>query len=1177
MPIAPLASDPNQRTGFTQFNPMAGAGFGSGTGMMDMIMQMIGGSLIGSSGMFPGGMNHQNMYDRMQHYRLQQMHDQLLKDASRRDAETYYQNLMGLARLSGTSIGESQIRNAQSLASNMANFGPMAVQFLPPMILDALGGSRGLNVVMSEYMFRGGQFRMDPATGQMGMDPAGLKRLVDDTYSGMFSGDNWKRHTLSAGQAGQLFEELQRTGMMPSGRIGMADLLGVTDPQLLGRHQNKILDALYRVAPGTNLGMGPGFDPRQAGQDVDPAQLRGVIDRLPASQASALRDSPEVSGIIKAFDSRRVMRSLEDYSGVLKAIKEIFGDAGHPNAPMPQLINALNQLTGGAMTQMSPGEVERALRVTSNLATNTGIGLQGAMMLSEVATQQAMAMGLPPIFAADALQGSLAFRGAFQQQNLGGHPAWGMSGIQQQTVADQQLRLAAAGSVAANQAGTALRLNALGGEGQPAFRAGSTAAAYIAALNTGSATFTDPATGRQRSINLEQAEFSQMLQQGSTASLDQATIFRFLQQRDTNFEFVKKSGVTHAVRLAQRDEVFELLQQDLSYNAGERISGLGLGTTGQQAGALGDLTAGAAVNALKNMNPAQRADRGDRNQIMMQAVTDQLQLAAQGKVPGMDAKAAQGLLQRLENDPGLRRTFAEELYGGLETFAKDPTTGFGSRSAQDFLLQFSAEALEGAEQARAKAEGQAIVQEAMAPLGRSGGLRRAMQALQNVDKDSTLTSTFIDAMGGIKGADIAKALGPAKLKELQTKYKALTDAAEAYESASPADRPKLKSRLMRQQTEFRKLAMETSAIASEAGYFGDNLVDKDSLGRLGVLSEFTDTAIGDKGMSTEKFRNVAEAEAQGYDDFIATMFEDKGAMLRLGAEGVNRLDKMQAVRAALEWNAAAYAEGDMGKLLRGELSGYTGGDKDKFMKDIRGYRNILNTHRKWFEENIEGGKGDYSFLSDKQKTGLQDILKRSLASGKAPSSISDLGSLLDPKLDLAALVKSGAIEQDDVATITGARKRAEWLQEIIKERKDDYKKTPDQILKEAYAAHKGLADTKGITDKELAGFYGDDIGTLKTQLGAASRAEIGAFSAIIRDKDEAEFFAKRDSGKFDEEHGFIAGKKALGVLHQIQGGEEDEDEREHTFNFKFARLDIHKDGGGEMKDAKGVPPVKTSR
>jgi len=55
-----------------------------------------------------------------------------------------------------------------------------------------------------------------------------------------------------------------------------------------------------------------------------------------------------------------------------------------------------------------------AMVIIAGLVGATGLGLEGAMMLSQAAVQQAQAMGLPPIFASDALQHSLASASAQQ-------------------------------------------------------------------------------------------------------------------------------------------------------------------------------------------------------------------------------------------------------------------------------------------------------------------------------------------------------------------------------------------------------------------------------------------------------------------------------------------------------------------------------------------------------------------------------------------------------------------------------------------------------------------------------------------------------------------------------------------------------------------------------------------
>jgi hypothetical protein len=85
------------------------------------------------------------------------------------------------------------------------------------------------------------------------------------------------------------------------------------------------------------------------------------------------------------------------------------GVSGRRLRPVPELISALNFLTGGALSQIDPGQAEMLVRGSYNLARSSGIGLDQLTMLSELASQQAIGMGLNPAFGMQAVQGNLTF------------------------------------------------------------------------------------------------------------------------------------------------------------------------------------------------------------------------------------------------------------------------------------------------------------------------------------------------------------------------------------------------------------------------------------------------------------------------------------------------------------------------------------------------------------------------------------------------------------------------------------------------------------------------------------------------------------------------------------------------------------------------------------------------
>lgn len=107
-------------------------------------------------------------------------------------------------------------------------------------------------------------------------------------------------------------------------------------------------------------------------------------------------------------DAKRMGTTLEKYSGTLAAVRQIFGDNGNPNAPVPMLIKAMNALTNNAMGQFEPGRVEAELRKMQSLAKETGTGLEQLAEMSTNVTNQGRMFGLNDATAMQATNATLA-------------------------------------------------------------------------------------------------------------------------------------------------------------------------------------------------------------------------------------------------------------------------------------------------------------------------------------------------------------------------------------------------------------------------------------------------------------------------------------------------------------------------------------------------------------------------------------------------------------------------------------------------------------------------------------------------------------------------------------------------------------------------------------------------
>ena len=385
-----------------------------------LLLQFAASQNMTKNGMLPMSLLDQNMFDRFQSMQLTNMHQQMMSLGAEVDQGRQMQTMRGLLATAGVPWGQEQ-QDASRRITDILRIGTPLLAQLAPDFLDQLGGLRGSAAVMGHYAFYGSRMRIDPLTGRTGMDMPALQSFTQQLPERLFGGEGYKTGlTISEGDAGRMFAALQQRGMVAG--ADAAKNAGVV---------NQAMDRL-------------GFKDK-------------TLDQLSAGEMKQLQLDPGVAGALNV-DTGRITGAIRKYQSVLNAMREIFGDAGNPNAPMPELINALQAFSGGALSQMQPGQLEMMVRTNYNMAKQTGMGPSGFMMMGQYGMQQATQAGLNPVFGALAAQSGLALTGAYQQLGLGGYQAWGRGDISTQGKLAVDLMTAAAGSTLGNQVGLAMRL-----------------------------------------------------------------------------------------------------------------------------------------------------------------------------------------------------------------------------------------------------------------------------------------------------------------------------------------------------------------------------------------------------------------------------------------------------------------------------------------------------------------------------------------------------------------------------------------------------------------------------------------------------------------------------------------------------------------------------------------------
>lgn len=814
---------PFQRTFPLQGLPFVGGGggmLGSAVGMAatPFVQQM-----MGQAGMVPMGVGHdQNVYDLLMNQRYTQMQMQAMRQAADSDRQAIFQTFRGLAAVTGTPFGAELRRATNALTSTAVMAAPMFAEMMPEF-MDQLGGARGSATVMALRMMQAGRYRTDPVTGRMGMSPESAggmaNRLMEDLYAPEAIG---RMQGLRAGQVGGLFQELQARGMLGTG--------AAATPGGTGALGNDVRSQVIRALQDLNMDR-PG-DLRQSAGRLGVDLSRGP-QGLSGTDLDKLQADPMVSDRLRAFDTERVKRSLKAYTGAVAAMRDIFGDLGRPNAPMQELVSGLEALTMGSMSQIDPARLGIMARQTANLARQTGVGLDNALMLQQHAAARAQQMGIEPVFAVQATQGALGFGGAYRAQGHAAHTAWGAMNADQVQQLDTNLRVQAASSDMANRMAVALRT----GETIGGFRAGSQAGRYVAAVRAGLNQFQDEG-GQLRSVNMSDAEFLHMMTtaqdtRGRPANVGEGDVRTMLGEAGTNREFVERHRLTDIVRRAQGpDDVHPFVAHRLQETLYSRLrdqmvrQGVADPEASRRAQGLAVDASRRATERMFQLSTEEFSDTGTRNRLMGDILRDELRQS--GVLRDMDPT---------DRQQWLRQT-AEQFYGHANTaLAASRYSAFGN--LQNVHRLTNQTTLNEADRQQMQARFTGEMQEAMAPLGRGTILSRAVDALQNVRSDDpqAMLKVLGQALGGVRTDDINRALMPAFRKVLDRR-----EMVEALQRRVQAEQnPEERVGLMQQlETSRRELTYQATMLAQTGEQFG--MFSADSLGHEDIARAARSTA-----------------------------------------------------------------------------------------------------------------------------------------------------------------------------------------------------------------------------------------------------------------------------------------------------------------------------------------------
>jgi len=956
---------------FTGFEGLPSTGMGQGVDTLtQMAVQMFGGSMMNEYGMLPLGLSQANLYDRVERMRMQQAHDAMVAQAFQRDVPGLVHTARGMATLAGTPWNEQTINQAYAFADAITSMGPAGIQMFGPQLIDAMAGHRGSSGVMAEMMFQGSQLRLDPVTGQAGMSPESATALQQKVFDEMFSGGAYLRNTgLGAGMSGALFSEMARYGMLPPPTRLQELNEGLIAPA--------IFDRIETLSSRGNLNEAESRELSRLRRSMGDNGLD--LSQLSADDISNIRQTPGVADALVNFDAGKVSDTLEKYGSVVQAMREIFGDAGRPNAPIPELINAINALSGGAMPQLQPHELEGMVRTTYNLARSAGIGMEGLMVLTQAAEVQAAQYGLPPVMANELVQQSLAFRAAYMHQGMGSYAAWGRGNIDEITMQSQEMAAGGQDSPMANRIGMAMRLNAAIRESGGELTPGSRAAAYVSAVEAGLTEFVDPTTGETQSIIMGEDAFLDMMSEGT--GVNRAQLYEMLEDRFNNMREFRRQGGTGTIRRAQNVELRSLLRDQLTESTMAGLSADGIAQ--DDARALAIEATGVAMEAYQDPNVYANDQR--RSAVIGQRIRARYEAIAAGGGP--QAQAARDLLNRQGDNPAFWAAMAEQQYSEVQEIAED--NPFVQTTAQNLLTLIDPEMAQQASREEARERATALYQRSLAPLQRGGMLRRFVTAMQQADEDTDLTEVFLESVGGERQDVMQRVLTGTAADERQTRgifqgvqeaQAAFQEAQQRYQESLSSDDPNVRQEawkeLQARGEGFREANQRLSEYLGRQGFFVGESISQQEVVDMQRRRKWVSEQLENRTATDEQFQRGVAIERQQADDLQAQVMSDEQLMVRLGAPGREKLSEMQDVTRRLDEMAVRYAGGSLSDLLQGNLAeGISDRERRRIMNQAAAYRERQGELYEWFSPRVEGVMG-FSFLSEEKAEKLQDLTAR---------------------------------------------------------------------------------------------------------------------------------------------------------------------------------------------------------
>lgn len=391
--------DPNSAmAGYNQQMPMMGAPapmyspFGYGNPSIDTAFAMYGAPMLqqflGADKFLPQQFPSQNIMDQMVAAKYQRSSLANLDKAREIDKGSIHSSLRNLRSKYTdeplSALGNEQLKNTAGYINNPA------VQMLASTAIgaqnaeDLFFGRRGSAVQLASAVNQIGFYRPDSVTGGDRMTGKSLEVFSNQLYSNLYGPDADLNDVsgFSAGRAGTVMSELGQRGLLPQSFSKLSA-------------QERRREMFTRDSSGKEE---LNSDIKKLGLSDD--VIKAINQNSPAEELTKIEGGADA---IRKIDATRVGNSLKQYTQALASVREIFGANGITNAPMQQLMAAMDALTQNSGSSMAPGKIENLMRRTQMASSDAGVSLESLMGLSARSGAMAEQYGLSRGIAAESV------------------------------------------------------------------------------------------------------------------------------------------------------------------------------------------------------------------------------------------------------------------------------------------------------------------------------------------------------------------------------------------------------------------------------------------------------------------------------------------------------------------------------------------------------------------------------------------------------------------------------------------------------------------------------------------------------------------------------------------------------------------------------------------------------